>query len=165
MGYLNDKVTTFMMSGKDQEMQQLKIEGDLVTSFFDSVNMLDDSILFAFIEDVKKDIDLILHILSNSTNEMVVFFTYLLVLLKKLNPQDSSFINTVHMCKSLVQQINDAENQSSVSNNKDFNKFFINHLLRNYCSIIIQSPNKRQFICELIYSHCAHDLQMRIKVV
>jgi hypothetical protein len=39
------------------------------------------------------------------------------------------------------------------------------HLLRNYCSIIIEAPNKRQPICELIYAHCQHDLQMRIKVV
>jgi hypothetical protein len=39
------------------------------------------------------------------------------------------------------------------------------HLLRNYCSIIKESPTKRQYVCELIYTHCRHDLQMRIKVV
>jgi hypothetical protein len=48
------------MSGKDKELQQLKIEGDLVTSFFDNVDSMADSTLYAFIEDMKKDIDLIL---------------------------------------------------------------------------------------------------------
>jgi hypothetical protein len=55
---------------------------------------------------MKKDIDLILSILYNSTNEMVVFFTYLLMLLKKLNPIDHSFTNAMHMCKNLAIQIN-----------------------------------------------------------
>ena len=41
---------------------------------------------------------------------------------------------------------------------KDFNKYFMNHLLRNYCSIIRESAPKRQYICELIYHHCQHDL-------
>ena len=48
---------------------------------------------------------------------------------------------------------------------KDFNKFFTRHLLKNYCSIIREQVSKRTAICELIYTHCAHDLQMRIKVV
>jgi len=48
------------MSGKDQELQRLKIEGDLVTSFFDSVDKISDSTLFSFIEDMKKDIELIM---------------------------------------------------------------------------------------------------------
>ena len=48
---------------------------------------------------------------------------------------------------------------------KDFGKFFMGHLLRNYCSIIKEFPTKRQYICELIYAHCRHDLQLRIKVV
>lgn len=41
----------------------------------------------------------------------------------------------------------------------------MNHLLRNYCTIVKESAPKRQYICELIYCHCQHDLQMRIKVV
>ena len=48
------------MSGKDLDLQSLKIDGDLVTSFFDSVDMISDSTLYGFIEDLKKDIDLIL---------------------------------------------------------------------------------------------------------
>lgn len=28
-----------------------------------------------------------------------------------------------------------------------------------------ECPNKRQYICELIYAHTSHDLNLRIKVV
>lgn len=38
-------------------------------------------------------------------------------------------------------------------------------MLRNFCSIILEFPNKRQYICQLIYAHSQHDLQLRIKVV
>jgi hypothetical protein len=34
------------MSGKDQELGKIKIEGDLVTTFFDMVTAIDDSTLF-----------------------------------------------------------------------------------------------------------------------
>ena len=142
----------------------MKVEGDLVTSFFDQVDKMNDQTLYNFIEDLKRDIELIMNILYNSTNEMIVFFTYLLMLLKKLNPIDHSFTNTLHMCKNLAKEINNEQN-TSPQYAKDFNKFFMKHLLRNYCSLIRESPTKRQYICELIYTHCAHDLQMRIKVV
>ena len=94
------------MSGKDADLQKIKIEGDLVTSFFDSVDKISDQTLYGFIEDLKKDIELIMSILYNSTNEMIVFFTYLLMMLKKLNPIDHSFTNAMHMCKNLAMQIN-----------------------------------------------------------
>lgn len=175
MSYLNEKITNFIVShgkgnggAKDPVVQGLKIEGDMVTSFFDSVDRISDQALYTFIEDMKKDIDLIMQILYNSTNEMVVFFTYLLLMLKKLNPIDHSFTNIMHMCKNLAKEINeDVTNSappSSVSQlahqgfQKDFNKFFVNHLLRNFCSLILEFPNKRQYICQLIYAHCAHDL-------
>ena len=150
------------MSGEDGTIPKLKIEGDLVTSFFDSVNELDDALLYKFIEDLKQDIELVMQILFNNNNEMTVFFTYLLMMIKKLGPSAHSFLNTVHMVKNLAREINDQDRQNFAA---AFNKFFINHLLRNYCSVILESQNKRQHVCELIYSHCSHDLQMRIKVV
>ena len=48
---------------------------------------------------MKKDIDMVMAILYNSTNEMGVFFTYLLLMLKKLNPIEHSFTNIMHLCK------------------------------------------------------------------
>lgn len=163
-----------MLSGKDAEASKLKVEGDLVTSFFDQVDQLDDHTLFQFIEDMKRDKDLIMQTLFGSANEMIVFFSYLLLMLKRLQPISNSFTNTMQMTKELAGQINDElgthspphVTQSALHQfQRDFNKFFMRHLLRNYCSIIRESPAKRQYMCELIYAHCAHDLQMRIKVV
>jgi hypothetical protein len=74
---------------------------------------LNDSSLFQFIEDLKRDKDLIVQILYGSHNEMAVFLTYLLVILKKLNPIDHSFTNTMHMCKELAMQINDEAGSQS----------------------------------------------------
>ena len=60
---------------------------------------------------MKRDIELIMHILNNSANEMIVFFTYLLIILKKLSPTDNSFISVTHMIKGLAREINDEQNQ------------------------------------------------------
>ena len=73
------------MSGKDNQVDKLKIDGDLVTHFFDSVGTMSDTAVYAFIEELKGDIDLIMQILYSSTNEMIVFFTYMLMMLKKLS--------------------------------------------------------------------------------
>ena len=107
ISYLNDKISTFLMSGKDAELKNIKIEGDLVTSFFDTVDKLQDHALFAFIEDIKHDKDLIMQILFNSCNETVVFFSYLIVMLKRLPPLSHSFANTMQMVKELAAQVND----------------------------------------------------------
>lgn len=79
----------------------------MVTSFFDSVDKMNDTTLYSFIDEMKKDIELVMTILYNSTNEMIVFFTYLLILLKKLDPIDHSFTNTMNMIKSLTKEINE----------------------------------------------------------
>lgn len=83
------------------------------------------------------------------------------MLLKKLSPVQGSFTNTLFFCKSLARKIN--EDQQSPA--EEFSKFFMNHLFKNYCSIIKECPNKRQYICELIYAHTMHDLKLRMKVV
>ena len=64
-------------------------------------------------------------------------------------------------CKTLARRINEDPNSPS----KDFNRFFIGHLFKNYCQIIRECPNKRQYICELIFCHTQHDLNQRIRVV
>ena len=66
----------------------------------------DSSDTYTFIEELKGDIDLIMQILYASTNEMVVFFTYMLIMLKKLSPIDNSFTNLVQMCKNMAKEIN-----------------------------------------------------------
>lgn len=154
------------MSGEGVDLKkQITIDGDLVTSFFDGINSDNDGTLLLFLEEIKKEFDVVLQILNNSANEMIVFMTYLLLLLKKMHPSDLSFVVVTQLVKGLARDINDENSQFSHQYQQDFNKFFMAHLIRNYCSIIIESAIKRQPVCELIYAHCQHDLQMRIKVV
>ncbi len=104
---------------------------------------------------------MIIQTLYQSANELAVFYTYLLMLLRKLQPVSGSFVNTLIFCKTLARKIN----EDSHSPHAEFNKFFINHLFKNYCYIIKECPNKRQYMCELIFCHTQHDLNLRIKVV
>ena len=99
--------------------------------------------------------------LFQSSTEVATFYTFLTMMLRRLSPIDGSFTNTLMFCKQLAMKINEDEDAPR----NEFNKFFAKHLFRNYCSLIRECPNKRQQICELIFAHCAHDLQMRIKIV
>lgn len=67
--------------------------------------------------------------LYQSANEVAIFYTYLLMLLRKLNPVAGSFRNTLLFCKTLARKINEDPQTPS----QEFNKFFINHLFKNYC--------------------------------
>ena len=56
---------------------------------------------------MKQDKQLIVSILFNSVNEVVVFFSYMIIMLKRLHPMAHSFNSTMQMIKELTQQIND----------------------------------------------------------
>mmetsp|Transcript_22345 Transcript_22345/g.29905 ORF Transcript_22345/g.29905 Transcript_22345/m.29905 type:complete len:255 (+) Transcript_22345:734-1498(+) len=122
---------------------------------------MSDSFTFNFIEALKQDIDQIMSTLFQSGTEIATFYTLITIMLRRLSPIESSFANALIFVKQLALKINSDEDAPI----NDFNKFFMRHLFRNYCSLIRECPNKRSQICELIYAHCAHDLQMRIKVV
>ena len=92
---------------------------------------------------------------------MATFYTFMIMVLRRLSPIDGAFTNTLIFCKMLAMRI--YEEQDAPRN--EFTKFFQRHLFKTYCSLIRECPNKRQQICELIYAHSAHDLQLRIKVV
>lgn len=96
-----------MSEAAAQMKQDIKVEGDLVTSFFDCVCSEYDECLVAFLEDMYTDLDLIMNILNNSANEMIVFVTYLVLLLKRLNTTDESFDKVIKMLKDLAKEIND----------------------------------------------------------
>ena len=81
-------------------MSMLRFENDMVTTFFDSITKLSDHFTYSFIEELKKDVtikilkklisiqfDAIVQTLYQSANEIAIFYTYLLMLLKKLNPE------------------------------------------------------------------------------
>jgi len=82
-------------------------------------------------------------------------------MLRRLSPIDGAFANTLLHCKQLIQRLNNEQNPNA----SQFSQFFEKHLFRSYCTLIKECPNKRQQVCELIYAHCTHDMQMRIRVV
>lgn len=143
------------------EFSQLKIENDLVYTLFNEINRLSDAFAFNFVEMLKQDLDSLIPSLFFSVTETVTFYTYMLILLRRLQPVDGAFTNTLVFCKMIADRITNEEGSPL----EDFNKFFRRHLFRQMCNLIKECPNKRQQICELIFAHCAHDLQLRIKVV
>jgi hypothetical protein len=79
----------------------------MVTTFFDNITRLSDHFTFSFVEELKKDIDVIVGTLYQSANELAIFYTYLLMLLKKLQPVQGTFVNTLIFCKTLAKKINE----------------------------------------------------------
>lgn len=60
MEILNDRISAFVAradSPFSAELGQLKIENDLVNTFFDGIHKLSDQFAFAFIESLKQDIE------------------------------------------------------------------------------------------------------------
>ena len=122
---------------------------------------MSDAFTFSFIESLKQEIEQIKAVLFQSSTELATFYTLLTMMLRRLSPIDGSFTNALMFAKQLAWKVNEDEEAPR----NEFNKFFSKHLFRNYCSLIKECPNKRQPICELIFAHCQHDLQMRIKIV
>ena len=79
-------ITQRSVKDSGKEISLLRFENDMVTTFFDNITKLSDHFTFSFIEDLKKDIDSIIQTLYNSANELAIFYTYLLMLLRKLSP-------------------------------------------------------------------------------
>jgi hypothetical protein len=163
---LHDKITQFVTKNAEYgaEFNKLKIENDMVNTFFDEINKMSDGFTFNFIEELKHDVEkngLLLDTLYHSATECSTFFSFLLVLLRRLCPVDGAFTNTMLFTKMLINRIN----RDDHSPKNDFNKFFFKHLFRSYCSLIRECPNKRQQICEVIFQHTADNIEDRIKMV
>jgi hypothetical protein len=141
---LHDKITQFVTKNAEYgaEFNKLKIENDMVNTFFDEINKMSDGFTFNFIEELKHDVEkngLLLDTLYHSATECSTFFSFLLVLLRRLCPVDGAFTNTMLFTKMLINRINKDDH----SPKNDFNKFFFKHLFRSYCSLIRECPNKR----------------------
>ena len=57
---LREKITLSNVKDQKGEISLLKIENDMVTTFFDSISKLSDHFTYSFIEDLKKDVTCIL---------------------------------------------------------------------------------------------------------
>ena len=144
------------------EFGQLKIENDMVNTFFDEIHKMSDHFTFNFVESLKQDLDNIMQVLNHSATECGTFFTFLNVLLRRLSPIDGAFTSTMILTKQIALRINSSSSNSPAA---EFNRFFEKHLFRSYCALIRECPSKRAQICELIYAHCSHDMQLRIRIV
>ena len=78
--------------------------------------------------------------LFHSGTELATFYTFLMTLLKRLNPIDGSFTNTLLFCKTLAHKIYEDSDAPS----GEFTKFFTKHLFKSYCQLIKECSNKRQ---------------------
>jgi hypothetical protein len=129
---LNDRIASFAARNENNfaaEFGKLTIENDMVTTFFDEIDKMSDTLAFAFIESLKQDVELIVKTLFMSGTELATFYTFMTMMLRRLSPIDNSFTNALIFCKTLARRIN----QGADSSVGDFGKFFNKHLLRNYC--------------------------------
>lgn len=113
------------MKDTNNEISMLWIENDMVTTFFDNIGRFSDQFVSQFIEELWKDIDNLTLTIYSSSNELAIFNTYLVMLLRRLSPMSTSFYQTLQFCKTLAKKV--VEDQDAP---KD--QFFIKHLYRAY---------------------------------
>ena len=77
------------------EISLLKVENDMVTTFFDNIGKFSDEFVESFIEELRKDIDSLTMTIYSSSNELAIFNTYLVMLLRRLSPLSGSFYSTL----------------------------------------------------------------------
>lgn len=111
----------------------------MVNTFFDEIHKFSDQFVFNFIELLKQDLDNICNTIFINGTELVTFYTFLIMILRRLSPIEGSFSNTLLLCKKLAYRINEDNNAPA----SEFNKFFQKHLFKNYCMVIKECPNKR----------------------
>lgn len=146
---------------ENNEFAIIRVDGDMVTSFFDNINKFSEEFIIGFIDDMRNDMENIINTIYSHVNELSVFYTYLVLILRRLPELSEGFDSSMQFCKSLAHKI--VEDHDSPR--EEFSEFFIAHLFRAYLQVAKQEPAKRIFMAELIYAHTAHDLSLRIKIV
>lgn len=58
---LQEMIATRSAKDTNNEVSQLRFENDMVTTFFDNVTKLSDHFTFSFVEELKKDVKLLLY--------------------------------------------------------------------------------------------------------
>ena len=159
---LNDLIIIKNQQDKvNNEISQIRVDGDIVTSFFDNANKFSDEFTQSFLEDLQNELESILNVAYNNAGELSLFFTFLIMMLRRLSHLSTSFYSCMQFCKNLAIKIS----QDNDSPKTEFQNFFIKHLFRAYLQIAKEDSNKRTFIAELIYAHTSSDLSLRIKIV
>ncbi len=83
------------MKDSNNEISILRVENDMVTTFFDNIGKFSDQFVSQFIEELRKDIDNLTLTIYSSSNELAIFNTYLVMLLRRLSPLSTSFYQTL----------------------------------------------------------------------
>jgi hypothetical protein len=104
---LHEKITNFVnrniaVGGEPSyqaEFAQLKIENDMVNTFFDEIHKMSDHFTFNFVESLKQDLENIMQILNLGATECGTFYTFLTVMLRRLSPNEGAFTSTLMLCK------------------------------------------------------------------
>lgn len=158
---LHESILSRIENDENNEFSMIRVENDMVTAFFDNIHKFSDEFTQSFIEEMQSELDTLVHTIYNHSNELSVFYTYLIFMLRRLSHLSTSFYLCLQFCKTLAKKIV----QDTDSPKEEFLEFFVSHLLRAYLQVAKEDSNKRTFMAELIYSHTSHDLSLRIKVV
>ena len=65
----------------NNEMSMLRVENDMVTTFFDNIGKFSDEFVSQFVEELRKEMDTLTSTIYSSTSELAIFSTYLIILL------------------------------------------------------------------------------------
>lgn len=158
---LHEAIASRAAKDTNNEISLLRVENDMVAAFFDSLARFSETFTHAFVEDLRRDVDTLVSTLFYSAGELVLFWTYMLVLLRKLDQQSTSFFSAIQLLKTLIARVQD----DAGAPKHEFTVFFEKHLFRSYCQLISDDSAKRAFVCELLYAHTQHDLALRIRTV
>ena len=158
---LHESILSRIENDENNEFSMIRVENDMVTAFFDNIHKFSDEFTQSFIEEMQNELDTLVHTIYNHSNELSVFYTYLIFMLRRLSHLSTSFYLCLQFCKTLAKKIV----QDSDSPKEEFLEFFVSHLLRAYLQVAKEDANKRTFMAELVYAHTSHDLSLRIKVV
>lgn len=132
---LHEIITFTTMKDTNNEISILRVENDMVTTFFDNIGKFSDQFVSSFIEELRKDLDNLTLTIYSSSNELAIFNTYLIMLLRRLSHLSTSFYQTLQFCKHLAKKViedGDAPKDS----------FFIKHLYRAYVLLMKEDPAK-----------------------
>ncbi|CAI2385623.1 unnamed protein product [Moneuplotes crassus] len=146
---------------ENNEFSAIRVEGDMVTAFFDNIHKFSDEFACGFIQDMEEDLENLITTLYQSANDLTALFTYFVCMLKRLDELSPTFSATMNLAKLMARRI--VEDNDSPQ--EEFQSFFLFHLLKAYLQIAKTEIGKRVSVAELIYAHSSHDLSLRIKVV
>ena len=130
---LHEMISSLSMKDSNNEISLLRVENDMVTSYFDNIGKFSDQFVTNFVEELIKDIDNLTLTLYSSSNELAIFGTYLAMLLRRLDHLSGAFFATLNFCKMLARKV--VEDGDSPKDD-----FFIKHLFRCYLQIIREDP-------------------------